>query len=577
MRSLSSSYLHTHTPTFFVASHGTPRAFFGPMKPSLVPSTSPHLGQFHQEQNLNSLKRTATMATTRSPSTSSSPQYFYRDAEQWPTAQDITLRQHDLQNEVYVDLIVAGAGPSGVAVAQRVAAAGFSVCVVDPDPFAHWPNNYGVWVDEFQSMGLEDCLHVVWPKAKIWLDSEKLGAKFLKRAFGRVDRPKLKRKLLEKCATHGVGFLNGKVQGVTHEGGASTVKLSDGRLVTGSLVLDATGHARRLVEYDKEFDPGYQGAYGIIAEVESHPFELDTMLFMDWRDDHTKPQSSMFQSNEKLPTFLYAMPFSKTRVFLEETSLVARPAIPFPELKERLDARLRWLGIKVTKIEEEEYCLIPMGGVLPKHPQRVLGLGGTAGMVHPSTGFMMSRMMGMAPTVADAIIDQLSRPADKASRSNVARRPASEEEANQMAAAIWQATWPIERIQQRSFFTFGMDVLLSLNVYQTREFFEAFFTLSDFNWHGFLSTRLTLPQLIGFGLALFANASNSAKGNLLVQGAPGLIKMLIELAPTVSPSYYPASKSVKDIKDEEDRRAEALRAMGQLRGRDPVPMTARRF
>lgn len=79
-----------------------------------------------------------------------------------------------------------------------------------------------------------------------------------------------------------------------------------------------------------------------------------------------------------------------------------------------------------------------MGGVLPKHPQRVLGLGGTAGMVHPSTGFMLSRMMGMAPTVADAIIDQLSRPSDRASRANVARRPSSEEEANQMAAEIWQ-------------------------------------------------------------------------------------------------------------------------------------------
>jgi len=37
-------------------------------------------------------------------------------------------------------------------------------------------------------------------------------------------------------------------------------------------------------------------------------------------------------------------------------------------------------------IEEDEYCLIPMGGVLPRVPQRVLGIGGTAGMVHPSTG-----------------------------------------------------------------------------------------------------------------------------------------------------------------------------------------------
>lgn len=41
---------------------------------------------------------------------------------------------------------------------------------------------------------------------------------------------------------------------------------------------------------------------------------------------------------------------------------------------------------QVTHVEEEEYCLIPMGGVLPTHPQRVLAIGGTAGMVHPSTG-----------------------------------------------------------------------------------------------------------------------------------------------------------------------------------------------
>ncbi len=42
------------------------------------------------------------------------------------------------------------------------------------------------------------------------------------------------------------------------------------------------------------------------------------------------------------------------------------------------------------KIEEDEYCLIPMGGVLPRVPQRVLGIGGTAGMVHPSTGAPLS-------------------------------------------------------------------------------------------------------------------------------------------------------------------------------------------
>ena len=72
-----------------------------------------------------------------------------------------------------------------------------------------------------------------------------------------------------------------------HADGRSTLRCTTGVQLDAALVLDCTGHARKLVQYDKEFDPGYQGAYGIMAEVESHPFELDTMLFMDWRDDHT--------------------------------------------------------------------------------------------------------------------------------------------------------------------------------------------------------------------------------------------------------------------------------------------------
>lgn len=63
---------------------------------------------------------------------------------------------------------------------------------------------------------------------------------------------------------------------------------------------------------------------------------------------------------------------------------------------------------QVLSVEDEEFCAIPMGGCLPVHPQRVIGVGGTAGMVHPSTGYMVSRVLGAAPLVADAIVDQLS-------------------------------------------------------------------------------------------------------------------------------------------------------------------------
>ena len=86
-----------------------------------------------------------------------------------------------------------------------------------------------------------------------------------------------------------------------------------------------------------------------------------------------------------------------------------------------------------------------------------------------------------------------------------------------------------------------MDVLLQLDLPQTREFFTSFFSLSDHHWQGFLSARLTLPQLIGFGLSLFTNASNAARANLLVKGIPGLAIMLARLAQTWN--YGPQNRS----------------------------------
>lgn len=420
-------------------------------------------------------------------------------------------------------------------------------------------------------MGLDDCFDIVWDKAVVHLDSSQSGERSLFRPYARVDRPKLKRKLLEKCIAAGVKFHSAKVTGVAHGQGSSTLQCSDSVTIAGSMVLDATGHSRCLVEYDKPFDPGYQGAYGITVEVESHPFDNNAMLFMDWRDDHLEKYPELKANNDKyalifliyccnmsmhtclsvhslpnqspcteylfhycrLPTFLYAMPFSSTKVFLEETSLVARPIIPFPELKARLDARMEHLGIKIKSIEDEEYCAIPMGGVLPKIPQRVIGIGGTAGMVHPSTGYMISRVLGAVPTVADAIVEHLSSKNDKAEESMLPCGPSTEEDAVAMSSAIWSAMWPVQRIRQREFFDFGMEVLLKLDLEETREFFAAFFSLSDFHWHGFLSSRLSFIELIGFGLSLFAKSSNAARLNLLQKGLPGLIVMLGRLLKTI--------------------------------------------
>ena len=460
------------------------------------------------------------------------------------------------------DLAVVGAGPSGLAVAERVASSGRRVCVIDPDPTSVWPNNYGVWIDEFEALGLEDCLDVTWDEATVFLDSDRESEKTLRRPYGRVNRKKLKSRLYEGCVANGVHFKSTIAKDVRNfasprskdpamkafhastdavplaASGYSAIDCGDGTEVKARLVLDATGHAKKFVQFREDYDPGYQGAYGILVDVDEHPFDLNKMLFMDWRDDHLADHPEIKRRNDATPTFLYAMPFSETRIFLEETSLVARPAVPFDDLKERMRARLAHLDIKVNKVHEEEFCLIPMGSSLPYVPQRILGIGGTAGMVHPSTGYMISRMLGAAPEIADAIIDALGGGQPKIGEAAALPRPTDAaaaamaetgNEATAMSTDLWETIWPEERLSQREFFNFGMEVLLTLDLRATRAFFSAFFSLSEFHWQGFLSSRLSLSELIVFGLSLFSKSSWEMRLSLVAKGLPGLIGLLTEV------------------------------------------------
>ena len=95
---------------------------------------------------------------------------------------------------------------------------------------------------------------------------------------------------------------------------------------------------------------------------------------------------------------------------------------------------------------------------------------------------------------------------------------------------MWESIWPEERLQQRAFLNFGMEVILKLELTETRQFFSAFFALSDFHWRGFLSSRLSFFELIVFGFALFKNACNEARFNLVQVGLPLFPAMFVEIS-----------------------------------------------
>ena len=41
------------------------------------------------------------------------------------------------------------------------------MALIDPKPLAGWRNNYGVWCDEFEALGFEDCYRASWPRAQV--------------------------------------------------------------------------------------------------------------------------------------------------------------------------------------------------------------------------------------------------------------------------------------------------------------------------------------------------------------------------------------------------------------------------
>ncbi|KAL4551185.1 hypothetical protein Ndes2526B_g05490 [Nannochloris sp. 'desiccata'] len=423
------------------------------------------------------------------------------------------------------DVGIVGCGPAGLALAAELGKRGLKVALIGHDsPFV---NNYGVWRDEFSDLGLEKCLDFVWKDAICYFregQEVRVG-----RAYGRVCRRRLREELLQRCLTAGVTFLPGEVDQVNPptasamaenpwsptelhvKGHAQPVRCKLATLASGAT-------AGRLLKYETDA-PGVaaQTAYGIEAEIEGYTdaYDPNSMLFMDFRRHHSglypgtarrqqfgkhpNGAQGLWGTEKETPSFLYAMPLGGNRVFLEETCLVAKPALPFAVLKRRLLRRCEALGIKIKEIHEEEWSYIPTGGALPESNQPVTAFGAAANLVHPATGYSIARSLREAPAMAAALAAAL------------------EEQPSSKSAAkfVWDALWTQEKRRQASFHVFGMELLCKLDLNNTADFFTTFFALPNMFWRGFLASKLSSTDLLGFAAATFVLAPVGIKAKLV--------------------------------------------------------------
>src|SRR4051794_3978889 len=115
-----------------------------------------------------------------------------------------------------MDVLIAGAGPAGLALARECARRGLATALVDPAPRKDWRPTYGLWSDE--NPELPESAVAAAPASAV--------------AFGTVEHRLSRRYLvldnpgLRTClADDRVELLTGTAEGVEHGRHGSTVRL----------------------------------------------------------------------------------------------------------------------------------------------------------------------------------------------------------------------------------------------------------------------------------------------------------------------------------------------------------------
>lgn len=351
-----------------------------------------------------------------------------------------------------MDVVVAGSGPAGWALASACAREGLETALIAPAPEAAWRHTYGLWQDELPALPAD---------AIAAAPSRALGVgtspHWLARRYLVADNDGLRRWLVHDE----VRVIRGRVAGAS----AGRAHLAGGGSVAARLLVNATGGRR----------PGLgtqQTAYGLVvaAREAERLVPSDTAVFMDW------------SAPAREPSFLYAVPVGGGRVLLEETCLAHRPGLGPDLLAGRLRHRMLRAGAALAG--DEELVRITLDPLRP----RGLAFGAAAGLIHPATGYSLADSLRLAPAVAAALAEGLRSGPGQAVR---------------MARHV---LWPAPARTVYALRRFGLRALREMPGEALPEFFELFFGLPDELQRAYTSGRTDVAGTVAAMAALFRAA-----------------------------------------------------------------------
>lgn len=163
------------------------------------------------------------------------------------------------------------------------------------------------------------------------------------------------------------------------------VRLADGTRLTAQVVIDARGAGPLDVPV------GWQTFLG--QEIEcAAPHGLTAPILMD----ATVPQTGAFK-------FVYVLPWSPTRLLIEDTAYADHAAIDAPAARDAIHtyaAARGWHPARVVR-DEQGALPLPLGGAIDTFWRgHVPRIGLRAGLFHPTTGYSLPDAVATADLVA---------------------------------------------------------------------------------------------------------------------------------------------------------------------------------
>ncbi len=384
------------------------------------------------------------------------------------------------------DIGVLGSGPAALAVTSACVGRGASVILISPNPHATWLPNYCLWADEVP-LELQDLTEQFWPQASV---ATTLASRDVDRPYVKLDTAALQQHFWDSFRAGSCRVVPKRATRLEHRPSSTTIHTDDGTEQRVRVLIDASGAGTPFVRRVHSRPPAFQTAYGLLLEAPGHRFDPARMVLMDFRP---APNAA-----EEPPSFLYALPLSDGRLFVEETSLARRPAMSMSVLRKRLEARLTSLGLARSKRIGEEHCSIAMGLGLPALVQSLVPFGAAAAMVHPASGYLMAHVLRKAAPVAESILNGL----DSGGVDD--------------ALAAGNATlWPRAHRRVWEIYGFGLEALVGMNASETNRFFDSFFRLSHDEWSGFLGGELAPSGLGAVMTNLFRGLPPSVRWRLV--------------------------------------------------------------